>query len=252
VLCLDHPRIRALLPQIRKPYVTYGTTPEADWVASNITVDGLNTRFEVRNGNTHYGPVVLQMPGRHYALNALAAAIAACEVGVPFNTVREALAQFGGIHRRFEVLGEINNILVVDDYGHHPEEVRATLRAAREGFQRRLVVAFQPHRYSRTRDLFNDFLSAFDDAEHLFLTDIYAAGEERIEGVSGETLFQALRRRGHLDVEYRPTRDALCASLLEALRPGDLLVVLGAGDIYKVGEEILQTLRVRGSGLRAV
>ena len=252
VLCLDHPRVRALLPQIRKPYVTYGTSPEADWVASNITVDGLTTRFEVRNGNTHYGPVVLQMPGRHYALNALAAAIAACEVGVAFNTVREALAQFGGIHRRFEVLGEINNILVVDDYGHHPEEVRATLRAAREGFARRLVVAFQPHRYTRTRDLFNDFLSAFDDAERLFLTEIYPAGEERIDGVSGEALFQALRRRGHLDVEYRSTREALEAALLDALRPGDLLVVLGAGDIYKVGEEVLQTLRVRGSGLRVV
>jgi UDP-N-acetylmuramate--alanine ligase len=252
VLCLDHPRVRALLPQVKKPYVTYGTTPEADWVASNITVDGLNTRFEVRNGNMHYGPVVLQMPGRHYALNALAAAIAACEVGVPFNTIREALAQFGGIHRRFEVLGEINNILVVDDYGHHPEEVRATLRAAREGFARRLVVAFQPHRYTRTRDLFNDFLSAFDDAERLFLTDIYPAGEERIEGVSGEALYQALRRRGHLDVEYRASRESLEAALLETIRPGDLLVVLGAGDIYKVGEEILRALRVRGSGLRVV
>jgi UDP-N-acetylmuramate--alanine ligase len=244
--------VRALLPQVRKPYVTYGTTPEADWVASNITVEGLNTRFEVRHGNMHHGPVVLQMPGRHYALNALAAAIAACEMGVPFNTVREALAQFGGIHRRFEVLGEINNILVVDDYGHHPEEVRATLRAAREGFQRRLVVAFQPHRYTRTRDLFNDFLSAFDDAERLFVTDIYPAGEERIEGVSGEALYQALRRRGHLDVEYRASRESLETALLDTIRPGDLLIVLGAGDIYKVGEEILQTLRVRGSGLRVV
>jgi UDP-N-acetylmuramate--alanine ligase len=253
ILCLDHPRVRALLPQVRKPYVTYGTTPEADWVASNICVEGLTTRFDVRSGNTDYGPVALQMPGRHYALNALAAAIAACEVGVPFAAVREALAQFGGIHRRFEVLGEVNNILVVDDYGHHPEEVRATLRAAREGFAgRRLVVAFQPHRYTRTRDLFNDFLSAFDDAERLYLTEVYPAGEERIEGVSGEALFQALRRRGHLDVEYRATRDALAEALLEALRPGDLLLVLGAGDVYKVGEEILHTLRARGSGLRAV
>jgi UDP-N-acetylmuramate--alanine ligase len=126
------------------------------------------------------------------------------------------------------------------------------LRAAREGFARRLVVAFQPHRFTRTRDLFNDFLSAFDDAEQLFLTEIYAAGEERIEGVSGEALFQALRRRGHLDVQFRATREALETALLDTLRPGDLLVVLGAGDIYKVGEEILQTLRVRGVGLRAV
>ncbi|HUE40181.1 MAG TPA: UDP-N-acetylmuramate--L-alanine ligase [Candidatus Binatia bacterium] len=253
ILCLDHPRVRAMLPNVRKPYVTYGTSPDADWVASNVVVDGLVTRFDVRNGDTDYGCVELQMPGRHYALNALAAAIAACEVGVSFATVREALAQFGGIHRRFEVLGEASNILVVDDYGHHPEEVRATLRAAREGFaRRRLIVAFQPHRFSRTRDLFDDFLTAFDDADKLFLTEIYAAGEERIEGVSGELLFQALKRRGHLDVEYRPTREAIAAALLDALRPGDLLVVLGAGDITKTGEEVMQKLRIRGSGLRVV
>jgi len=252
ILCLDHPRVRALLPRLRKPYVTYGTSPEADWVASNVTVEGLTTGFDVRHGDTNYGRVALQMPGRHYALNALAAAIAACEVGVAFATVREALAQFGGIHRRFEVLGEIGNILVVDDYGHHPEEIRATLRAAREGFDRRLVVAFQPHRFTRTRDLFADFLSAFDDAEKLYLTEIYPAGEERIEGVSGEALYQALRRRGHLDVEYRSTRGALGTAVLEALRAGDLLVVLGAGDITKVGEDIVQKLRIRGSGLRVV
>ena len=252
ILCLDHPRVRALLPQVRKPYLTYGTTPEADWVATNVVVEGLCTRFDVRHGDTHYGPVVLQMPGRHYALNALAAAAAACELGVSFAMVREALAQFGGIHRRFEVIGESNGIVVVDDYAHHPEEVRATLRAAREGFGRRLVVAFQPHRYTRTRDLFNDFLAAFDDAEKLFLTEIYPAGEERIDGVSAEALLQALRRRGHLDVEYRATREALADALLEALRPGDLLVVLGAGDIYKVGEQVLQELRRRGPGLRVV
>jgi UDP-N-acetylmuramate--alanine ligase len=252
ILCLDHPRVRALLPNVRKPYVTYGTSPDADWVASNVAVDGLVTRFDVRGGATSYGRVELQMPGRHYALNALAAAIAAREVGVSFAVVREALAQFGGIHRRFEVIGEAANIVVIDDYGHHPEEIRATLRAAREGFQRRLVVAFQPHRFSRTRDLFNDFLSAFDDAEKLLLTEIYPAGEERVEGVSGEALYQALKRRGHLDVDFRPTREALTAALLDALRPGDLLVVLGAGDITKVAAEVMQRLRVRGAGLRAV
>jgi UDP-N-acetylmuramate--alanine ligase len=252
ILCLDHPRVRALLPHVRKPYVTYGSSPDADWVVSKLSVDGLITRFDVHHASTSYGPVELQMPGRHYALNAVAAAIAACEVGVSFATVRESLAQFGGIHRRFEVLGEVSNIVVVDDYGHHPEEVRATLRAAREGFDRRLVVAFQPHRFTRTRDLFNDFLTAFDDAEKLFLTEIYPAGEERIEGVSAEALFQALRRRGHLDVEYRPSREALTAALLDVLRPGDLLVVLGAGDITKTGEEVMQKLKIRGSGLRAV
>lgn len=142
--------------------------------------------------------------------------------------------------------------MVVDDYGHHPEEIRATLRAAREGFGRRLVVAFQPHRFTRTRDLFNDFLTAFDDAEKLLLTEIYPAGEERIEGISGEALYQALKRRGHLDVDYRPTREALATALLEVLRPGDLLVVLGAGDVTKTAAEVMQRLSARGTGLRAV
>jgi UDP-N-acetylmuramate--alanine ligase len=252
ILCLDHPRVRALLPSVRKPYVTYGTSAEADWVASDMRLEGLATRFEVRHGEVNHGPVTLQIPGRHYALNALAAAIAGVELGVPFPKVAEALAKFGGIHRRFEVLGEIGNILVVDDYAHHPEEIRATLRAAREGFDRRLIAVFQPHRYTRTRDLFDDFLSAFDDADQLFLTDIHPAGEEPIEGVTGEALFQALRKRGHLDVEFRPNRAALASAVFERLRPGDLLLVLGAGDIYRLGEEIVQKLRVRGTALRAV
>src|SRR6185295_17736631 len=147
--------------------------------------------------------------GRHYAANALAAVIVAGELGVPFAAVRDALASFGGIHRRFEVVGEASNILVVDDYGHHPEEIRATLRAAREGFGRRLVVAFQPHRYSRTRDLFPEFLSAFDDAAVVLLTDIYAAGEDKVDGVSSEALYQALKKRGHLDVRHVPERASL-------------------------------------------
>ncbi len=132
---------------------------------------------------------------------------------------------------------------MVDDYGHHPEEVRATLRAAREGFDRRLVVAFQPHRYTRTRDLFADFLDAFDDADVLLLTDIYAAGEERIEGVSGEALYQALKRRGHVDVRHVPARDQLAQVLVETVRPGDLVLTFGAGDVYRTADELLALLR---------
>jgi UDP-N-acetylmuramate--alanine ligase len=253
ILCLDHPRIRALLPQVRKPFVTYGTSPEADWVAANVVVEGLTTRFEVRHGSVSHGSISLQLPGRHYALNALAAAVAGVELGVPFPTIAEALAQFGGIHRRFEVLGEAGNVLVVDDYAHHPEEIRATLRAAREGFGRRLVAVFQPHRYTRTRDLLPDFLGAFDDADLLFLTEIYPAGEEPIEGVTGEGLYQALRRRGHLDVGFRADRAALLSAVLDRLQPGDLVLVLGAGDIYRFGEELLHRLRLRHrGGLRVV
>jgi UDP-N-acetylmuramate--alanine ligase len=243
VLCLDNLNVRGLVPQVHKRCVTYGTSPDADWQARELRVEGFETVFEVWRGGERLGPVRLRMPGRHHALNALATLVVADELGVPFRLAAQALAEFGGIHRRFEVKGEEQDILVVDDYGHHPEEVRATLRAAREGFQRRLVVAFQPHRYTRTRDLFGEFLDAFDDADVLLLTDIYAAGEPRIDGVTSEGLFQALKRRGHLDVQHVPARDALPEALLGVLRPGDLLLTLGAGDITRVGDELLALLR---------
>jgi UDP-N-acetylmuramate--alanine ligase len=243
VLCIDNVNVRALLPQVRKRFVTYGVSPDADWQARDLRVTGLETVFEAWQGERRLGPVRLHMPGRHHALNALAALAVAEDLGIPFRIAAHALEEFGGIHRRFEVKGEERDILVVDDYGHHPEEIRATLRAAREGFPRRLVVAFQPHRYSRTRDLFNDFLEAFDDADAIVLTDIYSAGEERIDGISSEAVYQALRRRGHVDVRYVPARERVADALLEVVRPGDLVLTLGAGDIHRTADEFLGLIR---------
>jgi UDP-N-acetylmuramate--alanine ligase len=243
VLCLDNVNVRALLPQLRKRFVTYGTSPDADWQARDLRVAGLETIFEVWRRGNRLGPVRLRMPGRHQALNALAALAVAEDLEIPFRIAAHALEEFGGIHRRFEVKGEEREILVVDDYGHHPEEIRATLRAAREGFRRRLVVAFQPHRYSRTRDLFNEFLEAFDDADVVLLTEIYSAGEERPEGVSGEALYQALRRRGHLDVRYVGARERVAETLLDIVLPGDLVLTLGAGDIHRTADELLGLVR---------
>jgi UDP-N-acetylmuramate--alanine ligase len=243
VLCLDNVNVRALLPQVRKRFVTYGTAPDADWQARDLRVEGLETVFETWRGGSRLGTVRLRMPGRHHALNALAALAVAADLEIPFRIAAHALEEFGGIDRRFEVKGEEREILVVDDYGHHPEEIRATLRAAREGFQRRLVVVFQPHRYSRTRDLFGEFLEAFDDADVVVLTDIYAAGEERLDGVSGEALYQALKRRGHLDVRFLPSRDQLADGLIDVVRPGDLVLTLGAGDVTRVGDEFLALVR---------
>ena len=243
VLCIDNVNVRAMLPKMNKRYVTYGTAPDADWQARELRIEGMETSFEVWRGDRRLGPVRLHMPGRHYALNALAAIAVADDLGVPWRIAAHALEEFGGVHRRFEVRGEERDIVVVDDYGHHPEEVRATLRAAREGFPRRLVVAFQPHRFTRTRDLFDEFLTSFDDADVLVLTEIYPAGEDRIEGVSGEQLYQALKRRGHLDVRLVTARDQLAESLLEIVRPGDLVLTLGAGDIHKCADELLGLLR---------
>jgi UDP-N-acetylmuramate--alanine ligase len=242
VLCLDDVTIRALLPQVRKRVVTYGTAPEADYVARDLSVCGMDTRFCVERGGRILGELSVRLPGRHEALNALAALAVATELDVSFETVRQAMAEFGGIHRRFEVCGEVGGILVVSDYGHHPAEIRATLAAAREGFGRRLVVLFQPHRYTRTRDLFGDFLDAFDAADQLFLTEIYAAGEDPIEGVTSELLYYALRRRGHLDVSYVPDWRSLVSAAQPQLRPGDLVVVLGAGSVHEVAESLVRAL----------
>jgi len=243
VLCIDNVNVRAMLPHVNKRFVTYGTSPDADWQARELRVEELETVFEVWRGDERLGVVRLRMPGRHHALNALAAIAVADDLGIPWRLAAHALEEFGGIHRRFEVRGEERGILVVDDYGHHPEEIRATLRAAREGFARRLLVAFQPHRYSRTRDLFDDFLGAFDDADLLLLTEIYPAGETPVAGVTGEALYQALKRRGHLDIRWVAGRERLADTLIELVRAGDLVLVLGAGDISRTADELLAMLR---------
>jgi UDP-N-acetylmuramate--alanine ligase len=242
VLCLDDVTIRALLPQVRKRVITYGTSADADFVARDLSVCGMDTRFSVESRHAELGELTVCLPGRHQALNAVAALAVASELDVSFDAVRDALAEFGGIHRRFEVCGEAGGIMVVSDYGHHPAEIRATLAAAREGFGRRLVVLFQPHRYTRTRDLFGDFLDAFDAADKLFLTEIYPAGEEPIEGVTSEVLYFALKRRGHLDVSYVPDCSSLAAAAQPWLRPGDLVVVLGAGSVHEVAESLVRAL----------
>jgi UDP-N-acetylmuramate--alanine ligase len=242
VLCIDSVAVRALLPRVRKRFVTYGLASDADLQAVHTRVDAEGTRFDVLERGRWIGEVRLRMLGRHNAQNALAVIAVACELGIAFETTAQALASFEGIHRRFEVKGEVGGVTVVDDYGHHPEEIKATLRAAREGFGRRLIAVFQPHRYTRTRDLLPEFLAAFDDADMLVLTDIYAAGEDRIEGVSGEAMYEALRRRGHADVRFVPASADIAAALLPHLRGGDMVVTLGAGDVYKVGDDLLQGL----------
>jgi UDP-N-acetylmuramate--alanine ligase len=242
VLCIDSPRVRALLPRVRKRYVTYGLSPEAEVSARELRVEGFATHFVATRGGADLGEISLRMPGRHVAQNALATIAAAAEIGIPFSVCAEALSQFSGIHRRFEVRGEVDGVTVIDDYGHHPEEVRVTLRAAREGLGRRIVAAFQPHRFTRTRDLFNDFLDAFDDADVLFLTEVYPAGEEAIEGVSGAGLAQALKLRGHADVRFVASRGELAERIAAEVVPGDVVLLLGAGDIVKSGGELVAAL----------
>jgi UDP-N-acetylmuramate--alanine ligase len=242
VLCLDSVNVRSLAPQVRKRVLTYGTTDDCDYVARDLCVIGMETMCDVVRSGQELGTLRLRLPGRHHALNALAAIAVAEQLGVSFDAACAALADFGGIHRRFELCGEAGGVMVVSDYGHHPAEIRATLAAAREGFGRRLVVLFQPHRYTRTRDLFGEFLDAFDAADHLVLTDIYAAGEEPVDGLNGEVLFWALKRRGHLEVSYVPRCEDLVNEVKPMLQVGDIVVVLGAGSIHGVAEELVHHL----------
>ncbi len=243
VLCLDNVNVQALLPKVRKRCATYGFSADADFSAHEIKMNGAGVEFSVRHLGRPMGKLALRLLGRHSATNALAVVAVAQELEIPFARVAEALADFTGIHRRFEVKGEPKGIMVIDDYGHHPAEVRATVGAIRESWKRPLTVIFQPHRYSRTQDLFDEFVTAFDGADRLILTDIYPAGEDPIAGVSSEALYYAIKKQGRLEVEHVAAKDDIVSQLNATLKHGDIVLTLGAGDIYKVGEALVAALQ---------
>lgn len=243
VLCLEDRNITEVIPRIKKRFMTYGLSSQADLRATHVKLDGFNTSFTAHYKGYRLGEISFKMPGAHNVLNALACTAVALELDVPFDKIQEGFAAFGGVGRRFTVKGDKNGIMVVDDYGHHPAEIRATLSAARNGWpERRLVVAFQPHRYSRTKELFNDFVTCFYDADVLVLTDIYAASEQPIEGVSAERLAEEVRRHGQRDVTYIPDRLALPDHLAGVIKEGDIVITMGAGNIWQAGEELVQRL----------
>jgi UDP-N-acetylmuramate--alanine ligase len=256
VLCLDHPEVAALRERAQKRVVTYGLGAAADFRAEDIEHDGLRMRFTALRHGVRLGPVELAMPGRHNVQNALATLAVSDFLGVPFATYSAALAGFQGVGRRFTVRGQrriggpvpgaedsAREVTVIDDYGHHPVEVRATLAGARRGFpSRRVVAVFQPHRFTRTRDLLDDFAAAFGDAALVFVTDIYAAGEPPIPGITADRLCQLMRERGHADVHHVAQRAEVARALQPHIRPGDLVITLGAGDVWQVGEELLSLL----------
>lgn len=242
ILCLDHPTVQASLPRIEKRYMTYGISSQADYSAHDLEAGDGAVSFMVRRHGEELGRIQLNMVGRHNVENALAAIAVADEVGVPFEVTAEALKQFEGVGRRFEVKGCVNDVMVVDDYGHHPAEIRATLEAAREAYSRRIVVVFQPHRYTRTRDFMNEFATAFNASDVVLVSDIYAASEQPIEGISAESLTENIALYGHGDVTSCGSLDTTLQGLLKAVQSGDLVITLGAGSIYSVGERLLERL----------
>jgi UDP-N-acetylmuramate--alanine ligase len=242
ILCLDHPNVQSLLPRLKKRFTTYGLTTQADFQAKEIVFEGLSTSFDVVHRHQEIGRLNLRMPGLHNVYNALATLATAFELDIPFRVVQETLHDFSGIQRRFQIKGEKKGILIVDDYGHHPVEIMATLKAARTGWGKRIIAVFQPHRYTRTQALFKDFLTAFYDADVLLLTDIYPAGEDRIEGIEAKALFDGIREYGHKDVTYLADKGEVVDHLLRIVIPGDLVITLGAGDIWQVSEELVNRL----------
>jgi UDP-N-acetylmuramate--alanine ligase len=244
VLCLDQPNIQLLIPRIEKRIITYGLESGADLVARRLHLAGMTSRFDVYHRGTLLGECTLQIPGRHNVLNALAAIGVGLDVDIPFLTIQKALAAFAGVQRRFQVVGRVRGVTVVDDYGHHPAEIRATLAAAKAGFDCRIVTVFQPHRYTRTMHLRQEFLTAFNQADVLLLMDIYGAGEPPIPGVTAEDLASGIRSHGHRHVTYFGSdRNRIVDHLCEITRPGDLVLTLGAGgDVSQLGPLILRRL----------
>lgn len=245
VLCLDHPNVRALLPQVRKRTVTYGLARQADVRAEDIRWSGWQSRFRVFRQQEELGEIHLRLPGVHNVANALAAVAVADELELDFQVVRRALENFAGIQRRFQIRGEAAGVLVVDDYGHHPAEILATLAAARKGWERRIVAVFQPHRYTRTQLCFDGFLGAFHDADVLVVLDIYPAGEKELHGVHASRLAEGIRKQGHKEVHYLGGFPEALDFLLETCREGDLVITLGAGDVVRLGEMLLKALEER-------
>ena len=242
ILCLDEPHLQALLPRIEKRSRTYGRTSHADLTAREIAFGPKGTRFAAVLNGTDLGWFSLSAPGEHNVSNAMAAILVGLELDLPVEAIRDGLAQFSGVERRFQIRGEAGGVIVVDDYGHHPTEIRATLAGAKEGWGCRVVVVFQPHRYTRTRDLFADFCTAFYQADVLVVTDIYPAGEAPIAGVTAQALVAAIREHGHRDVTYAESREAAVERVAKAVRSGDMVLTLGAGDVWKVGPALLERL----------
>jgi UDP-N-acetylmuramate--alanine ligase len=243
ILCIDEPNVQAILPDVKRPIITYGTSSQADLVISDVKLEGLQSEFRLTYKGDDLGVFQLaHPPGMHNVRNAAAAAAVALYLNVASDLIREGLAKFAGVGRRFDIKGVVNDITVVDDYGHHPVEIRATLEAARGCKFNRLLVLFQPHRYTRTQHLWDEFSRAFNQADVLVLTDIYAASEAPIPGVTSETLGNAIREAGHKNVHYFGSMHEGIGFLLKQARPGDAILTIGAGSVSRASNELMVLL----------
>jgi UDP-N-acetylmuramate--alanine ligase len=247
IICLDDPNVQLIIPNIKRRRVTYGMTAQADISAHDIRYDdNFGSTFSVWKGDTVLGEMHLPVPGKHNVYNALAATAVALEMEIPFEVVAEAFTKFKNANRRFQFKGEVGGVTVVDDYGHHPTEIVATLSAAKNSSGgKRSVVIFQPHRYSRTHELMDDFVIAFNNADVLYVLDIYAASEQPIEGVTAEILAENIKKFGHKNVSYIGDIDTAVEQVLPNVQPGDLVITLGAGSVTRLSDDLVAALEAR-------
>lgn len=243
IVCLDSENVQSILPNIRRRTITYGRSAQADYQPSAQKPEAFHSTFTLRSRTEDLGEFHLNIPGDHNVLNATAAIALCIELGVPVETIREGLKKFTGVGRRFETRGEVNGVRVMDDYGHHPTEVLATLAAAKSVCAGRLSVLFQPHRYTRTMHLMDDFARAFHSADRVVLLDIYAASEAPIEGVSSQLLAERMRQYGHRAVDYAASADEGVAMIAAGAKPGDMILTLGAGSVSQLGDRIVEALK---------
>lgn len=246
ILCLDDENVADLLPSIGRRMITYGMSPQADVQGENIFFQGGRVYFTVKKAGVELGSLHLAPPGKHNVYNALAVICVGLELEIPFPVIAEALQSFAGVQRRMQKKGEVRGITIVDDYGHHPTEIRATLAAIKEAWpEKRLIVLFQPHRYTRTKALFKEFQTCFRQADSLFMTEVYAASEEPIEGTNSLILLDEIKRHGQRNTHYVPEVEEMASALIPHLQENDLVLTLGAGNIVRVGEKLLALLADR-------
>jgi UDP-N-acetylmuramate--alanine ligase len=243
VLCLDEPALQEIMPKIKKKIITYGLNSQADLQAVDIIHKNNVSKFLVVHEGKELGEIELQIPGKHNVQNALAAIAVGLELKVPFVKVKAGIEKFTGVFRRWEVKADVNGVTVVDDYAHHPTEIKATLAGAKSGWRRRVVCVFQPHLYSRTRDFYDEFGRSFFNADVLVLTDVYPAREEPIQGINGELIANAAKEFGHKQVFYIQNKQDIPDFLMKIKQKGDIIITMGAGDIWKFGEAFIKRLK---------
>ena len=243
ILCLDNEEIQGIIPRLKKRCLTYGMSPQADLRGVDLRKDRWGTNLEVIYQNSSLGRITVGMPGEHNVLNALAATAVGLELDLEIGVIKEGLKVLGGLLRRFQLKGEKNGVLLLDDYGHHPTEIMATLKTVKECWpERRLIVLFQPHRYSRTQALLDRFVLSFNDADILMVAPIFSAGEDTIKGITSETLSKGIKDHGHKEVVFCERQEEILPALLDLVRPGDLIITLGAGNIYREGDRLFEKL----------